>query len=93
MQKPSKLTVILTHAALALFTFATLYPVLWVVKMALTPSQSFSLSANPFPTQFSLQNFQDLLFAQDMEGHYVFFYQLFNSLTVATATTLTESLN
>ena len=27
----------------------TLYPVLWVIKMALTPSQAFCLSPNPFP--------------------------------------------
>ena len=88
MRKPSTGKVVCTHLGLVLFCFATLYPVLWVVKMALTPSQAFSLSANPFPDQFSLDNFRELIFARDMEGHWLFAYQLWNSTVVAVATTL-----
>jgi arabinogalactan oligomer/maltooligosaccharide transport system permease protein len=66
----------------------TLYPVLWVVKMALTPSQAFDLSANPFPTTFSLSNFQDLVTASDMAGRWLFGHWLFNSVVVAGVTTL-----
>jgi len=84
----SRLTIALTYAALTAFTFLTLYPVLWVIKMALTPSQAFSLSANPLPTQFYLGNFTDLLLARDMAGHWLFAHQLFNSVVVSLATTL-----
>jgi len=88
MRKSSNLRIALTYAFLTLFTFATLYPVLWVIKMALTPSQAFSLSANPLPTTVSLDNFRDLIFARDMAGHWLFAHQLFNSVAVSLATTL-----
>lgn len=88
IDRPSKLKVFATHATLVLAVFVTLYPVLWVVKMALTPSQAFSMSVNPLPTEFSLANFEDLLFAQDMEGNWVFFHQFLNSILVSAATTI-----
>ncbi len=88
IDRPSKWKVYATHAVLVLAVFVTLYPVLWVVKMALTPSQAFSMSINPIPTQFSLQNFKDLLFAQDMEGHWLFLRQFLNSAMVSVATTV-----
>jgi arabinogalactan oligomer/maltooligosaccharide transport system permease protein len=61
-----------------------LYPVLWVVKMALTPSQSFSMSANPIPTEVTGANFL-YLFTMD-DG--ILWRQLFNSLVVSGVTTL-----
>ena len=88
MRKPSPLMRVLIYAGLTLFTFATLYPVLWVIKMAVTPSQAFSLSANPLPTEVSLSNFRDLIFARDMAGHWLFGHQLFNSIIVSVATTV-----
>ncbi|MGM0559378.1 MAG: sugar ABC transporter permease, partial [Myxococcota bacterium] len=88
MNKPSLLKQFVVYASLTIFVFVTLYPVLWVVKMALTPSQAFSMSVNPLPTEFSLSNFKDLLFMQDMEGHWLFFHQLANSVVVAVVTTL-----
>ena len=45
--RPSKLTVFFTNLALILMCGVTLYPVLWVVKMALSPSQGFAMSPNP----------------------------------------------
>lgn len=63
-------------------TFATLYPVLWVFKMALTPSQGFDASPNPFPTDPSLDNFSYVLFELP------FFTWLFNSVVISVATTL-----
>jgi arabinogalactan oligomer/maltooligosaccharide transport system permease protein len=74
--------------SLILLTAATLYPVLWVVKMAVTPSQAFSLSANPFPSTWSLENFENLVMVQDMEGNWLFLHQLFNSIVVAGVTTI-----
>ncbi len=65
----------------------TLYPVLWVVKMALTPSQAFSLSPNPLPDGISLSNFRDLVTATDLAGRWLFGHWLFNSVVVAAATT------
>ena len=104
MNKPSKLTVALTHAGLTAFTFVVLYPVLWVVKMAFTPSQAFSLSANPFPQpgNVSLQNFRELVFSKWASSAEalpllpdaldfqlpVFVWQFINSSFIATATTV-----
>ena len=87
MNKPSRLKILVVHATLVVVTFSTLYPVLWVVKMALMPSQAFSMSVNPIPTEFTLQNFEDLIFARDMQGNWLFAHQLFNSIVVAVSTT------
>ena len=38
-----------THLFLILFAIATMYPVLWVVKMAATPQKGFSMGLNPLP--------------------------------------------
>jgi len=78
----------LVHVLLILITAATLYPVLWVLKMALSPTQSFSLTVNPWPTEVSLANFSEVLFRQDGEGRHLFFRQLGNSLLVSAAVTV-----
>ncbi len=70
------------HLVLAPFTALTLFPVLWVLKMALRPEQSFATSLNPLPTTFSLQNFEDLVTAP------FFGRQLLNSVLVAGSTTV-----
>jgi arabinogalactan oligomer/maltooligosaccharide transport system permease protein len=67
---------------LVFFTLATIYPILWVFKMAFTPSQGFDASANPFPTNPSLENFQHVLFERP------FFTWLFNSVVISVATTI-----
>ena len=87
MRGPTKIQTWVVHVFLVLATFATLYPVLWVLKMALSPSQGFALSANPFPSEVTLDNFRDLLFAQDMEGNWLFAHQLWNSSLIALVTT------
>ena len=72
------------HALLVPVTLVTLYPVLWVLKMALTPSEAFELSASPFPdlSSISLSNFEKLLSTP------LFWRQLLNSVLVAGATTV-----
>lgn len=70
------------HALLIPLCFLTLYPVLWVVKMALTPGESFELSANPIPTMVSFENFSALM------GSGLFWRQLWNSIVVSVATTV-----
>jgi len=84
-RKPNPTIVIGAHVGLLLFTVAALYPILWVVKMALTPSQGFAMGASPIPTQVSLQNFADVVGTSDASG-WLFGRQLFNSLVVSVAT-------
>jgi arabinogalactan oligomer/maltooligosaccharide transport system permease protein len=81
------LRVAVTHAVLALATIATLYPVVWVVKMALTPSQGFS-TARAWPEHPTLANFREVLGTHDLAGHWLFGRQLANSVVVAAAVTV-----
>lgn len=79
-----KPAVIATHAVLMLACVAALYPVLWVVKMALTPGQSFSMSGNPLPTEVSFEHFETIFTMSDG----IFWRQLFNSVVIAGVTTV-----
>ncbi len=88
MRRRSALWVAALHAGLVLVCAATLYPVLWVVKMALSPTESLSLSANPLPSEVSFEHFQAVLFAHDSAGRWVFGRQLLASLVVSGATTV-----
>ena len=86
MKTPSLLNRLLVHGLLIVLTLATLYPILWVIKMALSPSQAFSLSANPIPWPITLDNFVDVVNTRDMAGHWLFGRQLLNSVVVSAAT-------
>jgi arabinogalactan oligomer/maltooligosaccharide transport system permease protein len=86
MRAPSPARVAATHAGLVVLTGATLFPVLWVLKMALTPSQGFSMSANPLPTTVSFGNFAAVLGTHTANGDWLFGRQLFNSLVVSSVT-------
>lgn len=79
----------LLHCALVLICFLTLYPVLWVVGLALDPAQGMAQGRLwPLPAHPSLQSFGELLGTQDAAGHFLFLRQLANSLVVASLTTL-----
>lgn len=78
----------ITHIFLILFSIVTIYPVLWVFKMAFSESQNFKVSLNPIPESISLNNFIEVIFAKNMAGQYIFFYQLLNSVAVSFITTL-----
>jgi len=82
---PSTFRVVLTHVFLVLFTMGTLYPILWVVKIALTPSQGFSMDPIPIPTDVSMENFAAVVGTTDADG-WLFGRQLFNSVVVAVFT-------
>ena len=69
------------HVLLIGLSCVTLYPVLWVLRMALTPSEAFSLSGTGAPVQLSLANFETLF------GQEFFWIQFANSVIVALATT------
>ncbi len=88
MKRVHPLYVWLLHIGLSLVCIATLYPVLWVVKLAFSPSQSLSLSANPFPTEFTGEHFSAVLGATDSAGHWLFGRQLLASIVVSVATTV-----
>jgi arabinogalactan oligomer/maltooligosaccharide transport system permease protein len=84
------------HLPLALFTLAAIYPVLWVISVAFSGTQNLGFAdvppdpgfldrlraIVPWPAQFSLQNFTDVLTEQP------FLRWLLNSAIVAAATTV-----
>lgn len=72
------------QSVLIVASMVVLYPVLWVVKMAFSPSQAFSMSLSLVPERWTVGNFVGLMSA---DGG-LFFRQLGNSLIVAGATTL-----
>lgn len=63
-----------------------LYPVLWVVKMALTPNDVAGLGNDT--VNYTLANFQHVLMHQNQNGDYLFFHQLANSVIVSVITTV-----
>jgi arabinogalactan oligomer/maltooligosaccharide transport system permease protein len=79
---PSLPTKVVTHAFLAIFTLATLFPVVMVAKKSLSAGQEFALNLSPIPDHPTLAHFRDVV------GHQLFVRQLLNSLLVATGTTL-----
>lgn len=86
MTTPRLRTQIATHLSLVLITIAVLYPVLWVLKMALSPGQAFSLDLNPIPSDVTLEHFEAVLSTATADGEWLFGRQLMNSLIVALAT-------
>jgi arabinogalactan oligomer / maltooligosaccharide transport system permease protein len=84
------------HLPLGLFTLAAIYPVLWVISVAFSGTQNLGFAdvppdpgfldrfraVLPWPAQFSLKNFTDVLTEQP------FLRWLLNSAIVATATTV-----
>ncbi|MCK8497412.1 sugar ABC transporter permease [Myxococcus fulvus] len=88
MRKPSGLKMAFIHAGLSLMCMVTLYPVLWVVKMALSPSDGLSLTANPFPDAVTFDHFREVLLSTDVQGRWVFGRQVLSSIIVSGATTV-----
>lgn len=78
----------LVHAALVLAVCFALYPVLWVVSLALSPSGTASFRPVPLPEAVSLVNFREVASATDRAGRWLFGRQLLNSVVVSVATAL-----
>jgi arabinogalactan oligomer/maltooligosaccharide transport system permease protein len=76
------------HTALIGALIVTLYPVLWVVKLALSNNQGLTLSASPWPDEVHFSNFVDVVTSRTSDGHPLFLRQLFNSILVASAVTV-----
>lgn len=85
---PSAARTAITHAFLCMFTLMVLYPVLWVVAMAFTPQQGFSMSLLPIPSDPTLDNFAHVINTSSADGTWLFGRQLLNSLVVSISTTL-----
>ncbi|MCL2822811.1 MAG: ABC transporter permease subunit [Polyangiaceae bacterium] len=88
--KPKLPEVIITHVVLFMMSTVVLYPVLWVLKLALTPGGQLSgdPSPLPFPDSFDLGNFGAFIMAKDFNGNPLFWYQLGNSLMISGVSTL-----
>ncbi len=71
---------------LIVISIAVLYPILWVLKMALTPSQAFSMDPWPIPSDVTFSNFVDVVSTTDSSGNWLFGRQLFNSVVIAAIT-------
>jgi arabinogalactan oligomer/maltooligosaccharide transport system permease protein len=87
-RRPSTPRVVLTHVAIVAVTIVALYPVLWVLKMAFSPGQAFSMDLNPIPTAVTLDNFREVIGTTDDQGRWLFARQLMNSLVVSIATSV-----
>ncbi|MBL8603195.1 MAG: sugar ABC transporter permease [Myxococcales bacterium] len=76
----------LSHAiAVAAVAFA-LYPVLWVVSLALNPAGTPAPRAAPWPEVLSLVNFRAVVSSSNSAGEWLFGRQLLNSVLVSSAT-------
>jgi arabinogalactan oligomer / maltooligosaccharide transport system permease protein len=80
--------VVCLNLVLTALCIVTLYPVLWVLKLALAPTENLSLSVNPLPEHVTLSNFAAVVGAADSAGRWMFGRQLLSSLFVSSATTV-----
>ena len=76
------------HASLVVLSLLTIYPVLWVIKMALSASSSLSTSVSLVPDAITFDHFRDVLGTTTSKGQWLFGRQFLNSLVVSVATTL-----
>ena len=77
-----KISSILQHIILVMATFLTLYPVLWVIKIALGPNQGLTTDLSLLPAEPTLDNFKVIIFDRP------FFTWLYNSTIISLATTI-----
>lgn len=81
--------VLATHALLLVAATAVLFPLLFVVRLSLSPEGQLASSGAFTPTA---KNFSDFVFAHDFYGRPLFFIQLGNSLVVSVAATIIGAL-
>jgi len=79
-------TELLVHAALVLAVLVALYPVLWVVSLAVSPAGAPTARVLPIPSAPSLDNFRTFVNTHDAAGRWLFGRQLASSLLVSGAT-------
>jgi arabinogalactan oligomer/maltooligosaccharide transport system permease protein len=76
------------QALLVAASIVTIYPVLWVLKIAFSAKAGFGSGLSPWPDEPTLDNFRRVLGAVDSVGQPVFVRQLGNSVAVSLATTI-----
>lgn len=85
-RRGSFLREMLVHMVLLSAVAFALYPVLWVVTLALSPGDAPEATALPLPTSPSLMHFSEVVESSDAQGRWLFGWQLFNSVAIALAT-------
>jgi arabinogalactan oligomer/maltooligosaccharide transport system permease protein len=75
------------HAILIAAVVFALYPVLWVVALALSPGDAPEPRVIPLPSEASLEHFAEVVLHEE-DGRWLFGRQLFNSLVISIATAL-----
>ena len=78
---------IVFNAILIIGCLIVLYPVLWVIMMAITPNEIAGVSSSLIPQQVTFDNFIDVVSRVDDYGNHLFLHQLKNSVLVAAITT------
>ncbi len=78
---------IVFNAILIVVCLIVLYPVLWVIMMAITPNEIAGVSSSLIPQQVTFDNFIDVVSRVDDYGNHLFLHQLKNSVLVAAITT------
>lgn len=79
---------VLTHFVLLAASVFALYPVLWVVSLAISEGDAPEARVWPLPHGLSLDHFQAVITQTDPQGSWLFFHQLFNSLFISCITSL-----
>jgi arabinogalactan oligomer/maltooligosaccharide transport system permease protein len=90
-EKPSRLESVFTHLALLAAVAFALYPVLWVVALAFSGTQTPEARILPLPQQPTLDHMREVIGTTQTLGgetHWLFGRQLANSLVVSCATAL-----
>ena len=79
---------IVTHLFLMAVTVATLYPLMLVLRIALSPGQGFDADLSPIPSAVTFDNFAAVINESTPDGEWLFGRQLLNSAIIAMATTV-----
>ncbi len=80
------------NAVLVLAVAFALYPILWVVTLALSPGEAPQRGVIPVPVAPSLEHFDAVVLARGDDGSLVFIRQMMNSLVIALTTATTAIL-
>jgi len=78
----------LPHLLLVPVAVVTIYPVLYVIKLAFAGSTGVSASPWPLPATFNTAAFETVVTRTDAHGTWLFGAQMFNSLLIAGLTTI-----
>ena len=79
---------LLPHLLLVPVAVITIYPVLYVIKLAFAGTGGVSASPWPLPERFDTAAFETVISRTDAQGTWLFGVQMFNSLLIAGLTTV-----